>query len=461
MLPTLAPACKGQTPLGVRAWSACAAPAASRNTSVARNTRWEPGATRAVGVSSGIERVVIIGAGQAGGEAANRLRQNGFGGAITLIGEEPLAPYQRPPLSKKYLLGELGLERLLLKPSSAYAEENVTLLTGKRAVWIDRARRQVRLEGLADIPYDALILATGSRARALPLAGADLAGVHLVRTAADVDAIRAEFRPGARLAVIGAGYIGLEVAAVARQSGLEVTVLEAAPRPLSRVTSPEVAGFFLDEHVRQGVRFKLGAQAALIKGEERATAVALTDGTEVPCDLVIAGIGILPETSLAQSAGLTVEDGIVTDAACRTSDPAIFAIGDCARRPLAHYAGRMARLESVHNALEGAKIAAAHIAGTEPPTEEAPWFWSDQYDLKLQIAGLFQGYDHLVMRGDPKDRAFAAFYFQGDRLIAVDAVNRPAEFLGAKQLIQRGKTVAPALLADMSQPMKDIVATAA
>jgi 3-phenylpropionate/trans-cinnamate dioxygenase ferredoxin reductase component len=411
-------------------------------------------------VTSGeIKRVIIVGAGQAGGETAQRLRQGGFAGEITLIGEEASAPYQRPPLSKTYLKGDLSMERLLLRPKSVYAEENISILAPLKAVWIDRMNKRVRVEGGRELPYDALVLATGARPRKLPLVGADLDGVHLFRTAADVDAIRPRFVPGAKLVVIGAGYIGLEVAAVARQCGLAVTVIETAVRPLARVTSPEVAGFFLDEHTRQGVRFVLGGQPALICGEEHVTGVRLANGMEVDADLVIAGIGVTPETTLAQQSGLAVENGVVTDRQCRTADPAIFAIGDCACRPMVHYGERMGRLESVHNAVEGAKVVAATILG-QTHTEEAPWFWSDQYDLKLQIAGLFQGYDHVVFRGVMADRAFAAFYYKGDRLIAVDAVNRPGEYLGAKMLIQTGRTVAPNVLEDMSRPMKEIVATA-
>lgn len=407
----------------------------------------------------GVKRIIIIGAGQAGGEAAQRLRQAGFQGDITLIGEEPVPPYQRPPLSKKYLMGELSMDRLLLRPASVYAEEGVALLPGVRAVWIDRTHKRVRLEGGRELGFDALILATGARPRNLPLVGADLPGSHLLRTAADVDAIRPRFVSGAKLVVIGAGYIGLEVAAVARKLGLEVTIVEAAPRPLARVTSPEVAGFFLDEHTAQGVRFVLGGQPALIKGTERVAGVGLADGTEIAADVVVAGIGVNPETTLAQQCGLRVENGIVTDAQCRTDDPNVFAIGDCAARPMAQYDGRVSRLESVHNAIEGAKIVAAAIMG-QSQAIETPWFWSDQYDLKLQIAGLFQGYDQVVVRGDMSERAFAAFYYKGARLIAVDAVNRPAEFLGAKMLIQNNRTLPPGLIADTSRPMKELVASA-
>lgn len=407
-----------------------------------------------------IKRIIIIGAGQAGGETAQRLRQGGFEGEITLIGEEPVAPYQRPPLSKAYLKGDLDIDRLMLRPASVYAEERIALLTKTRAVWIDRANRKVRVEGGRELPYDALVLATGAKPRKLPLVGADLDGVYLFRTAADVDRVRERFVSGAKLIVIGAGYIGLEVAAVARQCGLDVTVVETAVRPLARVTSPEVAGFFLDEHTRQGVRFVLGGQPALIKGSDRVTGVALTDGAELPADLVIAGIGVTPDIAIAEQCGLTVNNGIVTDRQCRTSDPNIFAIGDCAARPMVHYDGRMARLESVHNAVEGAKIVAAVLTEGKEHTEEAPWFWSDQYDLKLQIAGLFQGYDRIAFRGVMADRAFAAFYYKGDKLIAVDAVNRPAEYLGAKMLIQTNRTLPPSVIEDMSRPMKELVASA-
>jgi len=406
-----------------------------------------------------MNRVIIVGAGQAGGEVAQRLRQGGFAGDITLVGEEAAPPYQRPPLSKKYLAGEMDMERLLLRPASVYADEHVAFLSPTRAVWIDRANKRVRLEGGRELPYDGLVLATGARPRPLPVVGADLEGVHLFRTAADVDAIRPRFEPGAKLVVIGAGYIGLEVAAVARQRGLDVTVIETAERPLARVTSPEVAGFFLDEHTRQGVRFVLGGQPAVIKGRTHVTGVGLTDGAEIDADLVIAGIGVTPETTLAQHCGLKVENGVLTDDHCRTEDVAIFAIGDCAARPMTHYGGRVQRLESVHNAIEGAKIAAAAIQGREH-TVEAPWFWSDQYDLKLQIAGLFQNYDRIAIRGDMAARAFAVFYYQGPRLIAVDAVNRPAEYLGAKVLIQKGETIAPEIIVDAARSMKELVAAA-
>lgn len=406
------------------------------------------------------ERVVIVGAGQAGGEAAMRLRAAGFEGAITLVGEEPEPPYQRPPLSKAYLAGKLPLDRVHIKPLEAYEEAGVTVQLEARVSAIHRETKTVSLTSGDTLPYDWLILATGARPRMLPVAGADLPGVFTLRTVADVHAIQPHLGAGKSLAVIGAGFIGLEVAAVARDMGMDVTVIEAAARPLARVAGETVSGFYLDEHTRRGVRFCLGAQAAVIKGEGAVRAVGLKDGTDVPCDLVIAGIGVTPAVELAAAAGLRIDDGVLTDTETRTSDPAIFAIGDCARRPMTHYDGRTARLESVHSALEGAKLAAAAITKTPPPPLEAPWFWSDQYDLKLQIAGLFAGHDRVVVRGDPADRRFAVFYLKGDQVLAVDAINAPAEFLGAKLLIQRHARLEPSALSDMSTPFKDIVARA-
>lgn len=408
-----------------------------------------------------VKRIVIIGAGQAGGEAAARLRGLGFGGEILLLGAERHPPYQRPPLSKKFLTGELPYERLLLRPAELYAQEGIALLTGERAVWIDRAAKRVRLAGGREVGYDALILATGAKPRKLPIPGAEKAGVFELRTLDDVEAMRAAFRPGAKLAVIGAGYIGLEAAASARQLGLDVSVIEAGVRPLGRVTSPEVAEYFMELHAAHGVRFLLGAQAAAILGGDRVEGLELKDGTRLACDCVLVGVGVVPEVELAAACGLAVEDGVLTDEYCRTFDPAIYAVGDCASRPIPLYANRSMRLESVHNAIEGAKIAAAAIVGAPPPVLEAPWFWSDQYDAKLTIAGLFQGYDKIALRGAPSgEGGFAAFYYRDGRMIAVDAVNRPAEYLGAKQLLQRGLSIEPAAAQDVTRPFKTIMAEA-
>jgi 3-phenylpropionate/trans-cinnamate dioxygenase ferredoxin reductase subunit len=408
-----------------------------------------------------VTSIVIVGAGQAGLAAADALRRGGYAGAITLLGAEPVAPYQRPPLSKAYLSGAMGLDRVVLKPAGALAEEAVTFLPSTTVTAIDRADCTVSTADGASFGYGHLILATGSRVRALPVAGAGLSGVHMLRTVADADALRSWLVPGRHLAVIGGGYIGLEVAAVARRLGLEVTVIEAADRVLARVTTPVISAFYEQLHRDHGVRVLTGAAVTALEpasgAQDRVGAVVLGDGSKIACDAVVVGIGIIPNDGLAREAGLETTNGIDTDADARTSDPAIFAIGDCASRPLAHYGNRRGRLESVHNALEQAKLAAAAILGQPAPALETPWFWSDQYDVKLQIAGLSTGSATTVVRGDPAARRFAAFHLDAaNRLLAVDAVNAPPEFLVGKQLIARQAVVAPGKLADMSLSMKAI-----
>jgi 3-phenylpropionate/trans-cinnamate dioxygenase ferredoxin reductase subunit len=407
-----------------------------------------------------INRVVVVGAGQAACEAAFQLRARGFAGDITILGEEPHPPYQRPPLSKKFLSGEWEEDRLVLKPAEVYAEKNIGLRLNTRVTEILRQGKRLMLEGGETLAYDALILATGSRPRKLALPGAELPNVFTLRTIADIEMMKPYFKPGASLAVIGAGYIGLEAAAVARTLGLEVTVIEAMSRPLARVTSLEVASFFHEQHSARGVKFVFDAKARAILGEGRANAVEIESGEQIACDFILIGAGGVPETTLAAAAGLEITNGIVTDAQSRTSDPFIYAIGDCACRPLSHY-GVTARLESVHNAIEGGKIVAAAITGQTPSPEELPWFWSDQYELKWTIAGLFQSADRTILRGARADGAFAAFYYQGEKLVAVDAINRPGDYMGAKQVMQRGRSIAPALVGDLSKTMKEIVAQSA
>ena len=377
------------------------------------------------------------------------------------MGDEPVLPYQRPPLSKAYMKGEFAEERLFFKPSAWYEDNNVELILSTRAVRIDRTAQIVELEHGATLNYDALILCTGSRPRPLPVKGADLEGVHDLRGLADVDRIQPQMVDGRRLVIVGAGYIGLEAAAVARQMGLEVTVLEMADRVLARVTSPVMSEFYEKEHRAQGVTILTGAHLDHLDGQDgHVRAAVLADGTSIPADMVLVGIGILPNLELAADAGLTIDNGIATDCDARTSDPRIFAAGDCTSRPLVHH-GRTGRLESVHNAIEQGKLAAAAILGKPRPPEDCPWFWSDQYDLKLQIAGLNQGYDQIVVRGNPDERKFAAFYLRNGTLIAVDAVNSPPEFLASKKLIMTGTKVAPDMLKDTSISMKDIAAAAA
>ncbi len=427
---------------------------------------------------SDIARVVIVGAGQAGAQAAFSLRQGGFAGTITMIGEEPVVPYERPPLSKDLLKGAVAEDALFLKTSQWYADNDVDLRTGCVALSIDRAAATVRVRaadgadgdpgradvagghaaGGEDLGWDALVLATGSRPRKLPLPGADLAGVHEVRTLADIHGLAPEMQPGARMLVVGAGYIGLEVAAVARTLGLEVTVLEAADRVLERVAGLVVSGFFEKLHLDEGVDLRCGVRLAALEGEGgRLVAAVLADGTRLAADVAVVGIGILPNEELAHRSGLACDNGIVVDRDARTSDARIYAIGDCARRPLVHY-GRDGRLESVHNAIEQGKIAAASILGKARPNEDVPWFWSDQYDVKLQIAGLSAGAAHIVVRGKPAERKFAAFYLADDgKLLATDAVNSGMEYMASKVLIAAGARPDPDQLADTGVSMKEIV----
>ena len=393
--------------------------------------------------------LIIVGGGQAAGQVIQTLTQKSFAGRITLVGDEPHPPYQRPPLSKRYLAGELEQARLYLRPRAFYAQKGVTLELGRRVTAIDRDRRRIVLDDGRELGYDALLLATGSRVRKLAVPGADLPGIHYLRTIADADGIGALMAPGKRLVVVGAGYIGLEVAAVARSRGLDVTVLEAADRVMARVVCAEVAQFYAGAHEAQGVHLVCGVGVREFVGDEGASAVITADGRSHACDFVVAGVGILPETRLAESAGLACDDGICVDEHARTSAADIYAAGDCTNHPYA-LVGRRIRLESVQNAVEQAKTAAATIAGENASYTQVPWFWSDQYDLKLQIAGLSQGYDRVVLRGDPAERRFAAYYLSEARLVAVDAVNSPKDFLLGKCLLAARATPDLGLLEDPS-----------
>jgi 3-phenylpropionate/trans-cinnamate dioxygenase ferredoxin reductase subunit len=397
-----------------------------------------------------IGKVVIVGAGHAGGSAAAFLRQFGFEGQITLIGEEPLAPYQRPPLSKAWLKGEADGESLLLRPESFYTQERIDLRLGARAARIDREAREIVLEDGERLAFDALILATGSTARKLPVPGADDPRVLELRNAADADRLKAALQPGRRIVIVGAGYVGLEVAASARALGCEAVVIEREPRVLARVATPELSAFFEAYHSSKGVEIVTGAQAASI---EDASTVRLEDGRAISGDIVLVGVGGAACEALAASAGLPCDGGILVDEACRTQDPVIWAIGDCARRPIDLY-GQSLRLESVPNALESAKRAASAVAGRPLPAAEVPWFWSDQYELKLQIAGVGLSPDETVTRGDPATAQFAVFQLRHGCVQAVEAVNAPAEFMAGRQLIARKAVVDPAQLADASMPMK-------
>jgi 3-phenylpropionate/trans-cinnamate dioxygenase ferredoxin reductase subunit len=402
--------------------------------------------------------VVIVGAGHAGGSAAAFLRQYGFTGPITLIGEEVIAPYQRPPLSKAWLKGEADADSLMLKPESFYPEHQIDLRLHQKAVGIDRFAKTVSLNSGAKVSYDKLILATGARARPLPAPGADLYGVMSLRNAMDAEMLKSSLGKGKRVAVIGGGYIGLEAAASARYLGAEATVIEVMPRVLARVACETLSTFFQDYHTAQGVKFELNVAVTAFEGQNgRVTGVKLADGRVIPCDAALVGIGAIPNDELAQNAGLDCADGVIVDLNAQTSDPDIFAIGDLTRRPMPLY-GREMRLESVANALEQAKQAAAVIAGRPVAPPEVTWNWSDQYDLKLQLAGMAVDADSILVRGDPANNRFAIFHLKGDVIRAVEAVNAPPEFMAGKQLIASQKPISRERLADTSISMKEVAA---
>jgi len=402
------------------------------------------------------ERIVIAGAGHAAGQLVGSLKQQAYAGEIILIGDEAYLPYQRPPLSKKFLSGDLSAERLYVKPHDFYEDPQIRTCLETRIVRIDRSAKTIKTDDGNSIPYDKLILALGSRVRRLPIDGADLEGVHYLRSIADVEGIREEMRSRNNAVIIGAGYIGLEVAAVIRQLGLDVTVIEMADRVMSRVVSPEVSDFYQTEHSTRGVKLRLSTGTKALVGDVRVNAVETVDGELIPADFVVIGVGILPNTELASDAGITVEDGIVVDDRCQTNDPDIYAVGDCTSHPNSIY-GRRLRLESVHNALEQAKTAVNNICGNETHYSQVPWFWSDQYDLKLQIAGLSTGYDEVVIRGDPADRSFACLYLKDGRLIATDAVNSPREFVQSKALIAARARIDSNTLANTDLQLKDML----
>jgi 3-phenylpropionate/trans-cinnamate dioxygenase ferredoxin reductase subunit len=410
-------------------------------------------------VTDDSRHIVIAGAGHAGGSAAAMLRQLGWTGAITLVGEEPLPPYQRPPLSKAWLKGEATAESLALRPPKFYADATIDLRLGIRVTGMDRAAKTVALSDGATLAYDFLILALGARARRLPLPGVELGGVLELRSAADADRLKAALQPGANLAVIGGGYIGLEAAASARALGAEVIIIERESRVLARVACPILSEFFQDFHRAQGVAIEVDAQVAALEGVNgQITGVRLGDGRVIPCDAALIGVGAVANDDLAREAGLTCQNGIVVDLAARTDDPAIFAIGDCTSRPLPLYA-RIGRLESVPNALEQAKQAAAMICGKPPPAPEVPWFWSDQYDLRLQIAGMPFDTSEIVVRGDVAAGKFALFHLQPDGTVqAVEAVNAAPEFMGGRRIIAKRKRLTRARIEDMSISMQELAA---
>jgi len=399
--------------------------------------------------------IVVVGAGQAGASLVARLRSEGFDGPITLIGAEPVPPYQRPPLSKAYLLGEMAQERLYLRPESFYADQGIELRLGQPVEVIDPAAKRLRLGG-EWLNWDQLALTTGARPIALPAAvGGTLGGVHMVRSLADVDAMAPDVRPGAHALVIGGGYIGLEAAAVATKLGLKVTLVEMAPRILGRVACPETADFFRTLHRAHGVDIREGTGLVRLLGDTHVSGAELSDGTRLAVDLAIVGIGIRPDTALAEAAGIALDNGIATDEFGRTSAPDIWAAGDCASFP--GPGGMRLRLESVPNAIDMADSVARNMLGAATPYLARPWFWSDQYDVKLQIAGLNTGYDGVVIRQGEKG-AVSHWYFSADRLLAVDAMNDPRAYMIAKRLIEAGRSPTRAAVADPGTDLKALLA---
>lgn len=399
-----------------------------------------------------MSHIVVIGAGQAGSSLVAKLRSLGFDGQVTLIGEEPVAPYQRPPLSKKYLLGEIEVERLHLRPESFYSENDITLRLGTKVSAVD-AKAKTLILGDEVLHWDQLAFTTGSEPRLLPATiGGALDGVFTVRTLADVDAMAPGFLPGKRVLIIGGGYIGLEAAAVAASKGLEVTLVEMADRILQRVAAPETSDYFRALHQSHGVDIREGVGLKRLVGEGHVNKAVLGDGLELAVDFVIVGVGIIPSVDLAEAAGVRIENGIWTNEFGQTNLPDIWAAGDCASFP---YQGGRLRLESVPNAIDQAEVVAENMLGALKAYIAKPWFWSDQYDVKLQIAGLNLGYDQIVTRRGEHGVSF--WYYEGAQLLAVDAMNEPRAYMIGKRLIEAGKTADRDFVADESSDLKDLM----
>jgi 3-phenylpropionate/trans-cinnamate dioxygenase ferredoxin reductase component len=400
-------------------------------------------------------RVVVVGTGQAGFQVAASLRQADFEGEITLVGDEPAPPYQRPPLSKAYLAGKVDVDKVHLRPATFYESKSIALVQGDRAVQIDRPARRVELASGRALPYDHLVLATGSRPRTLSVPGADLGGVFVLRTLADAGDLRERLDAGPRVVVIGGGFIGLELAAVARGKGADVTVVEALDRTMARVVSPAMSDHFAGLHEEAGARILHGTTVAALHGDDagHVAEVELGDGRRLETDLAVVAIGIVPNVELAEAAGLVVQDGIVVDEHLRTEDPAIWAAGDCVAFPSIH-AGRRVRLESVQNATDHGRAVAASIAGAPEPYTATPWFWTEQHGRRLQIVGLTQGHDTMVVRGDPADGSFSVFCYSDGRLLGVESVNRPADHMAARKLMDASATLEPDQAADEAFDLK-------
>ena len=398
--------------------------------------------------------IVIVGGGHAAGQGSASLRQSGYDGELVVVCDEPHIPYQRPPLSKQYLAGEHGLDRVYLRPEAFYQGRTIEICSGRRATEIDVKAKTLVLDDASTLTYDKLLLATGARVRKLDIPGGALPGVHYLRNIADADNIKADMASGRRITIVGGGYIGLEVASVAVQAGLSVTVLEMEDRILKRVASAEMSAFYHALHTDAGVDIRTSASAQRFAGTERVDRVVCADGTEVPSDLVVVGVGIVPNIELAQSAGLACENGILVDERCATSASDIYAAGDCTNHPNPILKRRL-RLESVPNAMEQSRVAAANLAGEDKVYANVPWFWSDQYDLKLQMVGFSTDGNSHVVRGDPATRKFVMFHLKDDVLTAADAVNTPREFMACRQLV--GRRVDARQLADANVDLKQLM----
>jgi 3-phenylpropionate/trans-cinnamate dioxygenase ferredoxin reductase subunit len=397
--------------------------------------------------------IIIVGAGHGGAQAAVQLRQLGFDGSIAMIGEEPELPYERPPLSKDFLAGEKEFARMLIRPEAFWLDRKIEMLTGQEVTALDPEAQVVTTAAGDVLGYGELIWATGGAPRKLRCEGHDLAGIHAIRTRADVETLKTELGDAQTIAIVGGGYIGLEAAAVARKLDLEVTVLEMAPRILQRVAAPETSDYIRALHQAHGVTILESTGLDRLLGTGHVSGVRLQDGRELPADFVIAGVGIIPGQALAEAAGLEIENGIKTDAHGRTSDPFIWSAGDCASFP---WKGGRIRLESVGNAIDQSEVVAENILGAGKDYIAKPWFWSDQYACKLQIAGLNTGYDNIVTRG-PEGEGVSFWYYQGDTLLAVDAMNDPRGYMVGKRLIEAGKSPDKAKVADLSVPLKDLL----
>ena len=397
--------------------------------------------------------MVIIGCGQAGGQAAASLRQEKYEGPITMIGQEPYIPYQRPPLSKQYLSGEQEKEKLSLRQESFYSEKEINLMLETSVLSLDPDKRELLLENGETVTYDKLLVATGGRPRKLEVDGHTLKGIHYLRNIDDVDAIKTQMSTSQNLVIVGGGYIGLEVASVAIKKGLTVSVLEMESRILERVTTEEMSAFYHQLHTDEGVNILTSTQAKAFKGSETVESVVCGDH-EIPADLVIVGIGILPNIEMAEAAGLETNNGLVVDEHCRTSNEHIFAAGDCTNHPNP-ILNRRLRLESVPNAMEQGRVAASNMLGGSKSYASIPWFWSDQYEHKLQMVGFSKDSDQSVVRGDMESKSFTVFYLKDDSIIAADSVNNPKEFMASKQLV--GKKASPEALADTSIELKTLI----